>query len=109
NRHDSGNGVIARGPVSQIVGRLQALEIAISEEKGPFSLFALFLREESPDRWDLVAAASWMTNRRNALDLLSGKLGEALTRQQLLIISRIVILGINDRFLSSVHAAFELE
>jgi hypothetical protein len=39
--------------------KLRGLERTLSEEKGPFNLFALLLREDAPDVWDLVVAAKW--------------------------------------------------
>ena len=33
---------------------LLQVERSISREKGPFSLFALFLREEAPGKWALT-------------------------------------------------------
>ena len=39
------------------VEKLQNVEKNLSESKGQFELFALFLREDSPDKWDLLSAA----------------------------------------------------
>jgi hypothetical protein len=41
----------------KILDKLTKLEISISNEKGPFDLFALVLREDGFDKWDLVASA----------------------------------------------------
>ncbi len=43
--------------------RFQMLELKLSAQRGPFSLFALFLRENSPGRWDIFASASWVEQR----------------------------------------------
>src|SRR5437667_89713 len=40
--------------MNEFVEHLKDIEVEISDERGPFILFALFLREDSPDRWDLV-------------------------------------------------------
>jgi hypothetical protein len=41
-------------------GELRKLEEALAAEHGPFTLFALFLREGAPDVWDVVVAAAWI-------------------------------------------------
>lgn len=41
------------------------IEARLSEQQGPFTLFAVLLRGDSvPDRWDLVVAAPWMDGER---------------------------------------------
>ena len=45
---------------------LQQVEARLARENGPFTFFALLLRDDAPDRWDLVAAASWMGENRMA-------------------------------------------
>lgn len=65
--------------MKQLVEKLIALEQQISTEKGEFSLFALFLREDAQDKWDLVASAAWLeADKKTALDYLS-------TRPQFLV------------------------
>ena len=40
----------------------------ISATRGEFILFGLFLREEAPDKWDLVISAPWLeTDKLKAL------------------------------------------
>ena len=41
--------------VPELTEKFAELESHIAEEKGPFALFALFLREDVPDRWDFGA------------------------------------------------------
>jgi hypothetical protein len=36
--------------MNELVSKLRILEQEIAAERGPFTLFALFLREESPNR-----------------------------------------------------------
>ena len=48
--------------------KLVPVERQIAAEKGAFLLFALFLREDAPDVWDLVVAAPWIeANKSEAL------------------------------------------
>jgi hypothetical protein len=69
------------------------LEHDIASEKGEFSLFALFLREDADDTWDLLASAPWLeANNRESLDYLVNQLRSRLDTQELLSLSRIVLL-----------------
>lgn len=79
-----------------IVEKLAALERRLSEEKGPFRLFALFLRENSHNRWDLVVAAPWLDSRKRAdLDFIAGLVSSELEGKEVVNLSRVVILD-ND-------------
>jgi hypothetical protein len=79
--------------MKHVVDKLRELERRIAGEKGEFSLFALVLRENSPDRWDLVVAAPWIErNTMNALRYLARRLGETLKPTEMLQLSRIAPL-----------------
>lgn len=43
--------------VSELTERFAQLESELSKEKGEFVFFALFMREDVPDRWDLIVSA----------------------------------------------------
>lgn len=51
--------------------KFRAAEEQVSEERGGFCLFGLFERQQTPGRWDLVAAAPWLkTDRDGTLELI---------------------------------------
>lgn len=55
-------------------------------------LFALFMREEVPDRWDLIVSAPWLgEDRQDAVDYLVQEIKSRLGDQELLRLSRIVV------------------
>jgi hypothetical protein len=73
--------------------RFTRLESHIAKERGDFALFALFLREEVPDRWDLIAAAPWVVgNRQKATEYFISKIKSVLGSQDLMHLSRIVLV-----------------
>jgi hypothetical protein len=43
--------------MKELLGKFVELEQRLSQERGEFSLFALFLREDASDKWDLVVSA----------------------------------------------------
>ena len=83
---------------------LLEIERAISHERGPFTLFALFLREEALEKWDLVVSAPWIEkDRRSALKLLSDRVQASLSASDLLSISRIVLADPSDPAVDAIN------
>ena len=90
--------------MKQTIEKLASLEHDIASEKGEFSLFALFLREEADDKWDLLASAPWLeANKRESLDYLVNQLRSRLDTQELLSLSRIVVLEKGNPVLEAIH------
>ena len=55
--------------VAELTEKFTRLESQIAQEKGDFTLFALFMREDVPDRWDLIVSAPWLgDDKRAAVD-----------------------------------------
>jgi hypothetical protein len=90
--------------MKQTIEKLASLEHDIASEKGEFSLFALFLREDADDKWDLLASAPWLeANKRESLDYLVNQLRAWLDTQKLLSLSRIVVLEEGNPVLEAIH------
>lgn len=87
-----------------MIDKLRNLEHEISAERGEFRLFGLFLREDSPDKWDVVVAAPWFSQlKTDAIEFMSERIKAAIGRAGLLMISRIIALSESDRFLSAAN------
>ena len=94
----------------ELLDKLKILESKLSKEKGNFNLFALFLREEAEDKWDLVVSASWLkSNNKISFDYLAKELKLSITNEQLLLISRIVVLDKGNPGLEAINSAFHVE
>jgi len=94
----------------ELLDKLILLESKLSKEKGNFNLFALFLREEAEDRWDIVVSASWLeSNNKKSFDYLAKELKYNLTNQELLLISRIVVMDEGNPGLEAINRAFHVE
>jgi hypothetical protein len=77
----------------ELAERFRTLESHISEERGAFVLFALFLREEAPICWDLLVAAPWIgDDRRAAVDYFVSQIKSRLGNQDLIALCKIVVL-----------------
>jgi len=93
-----------------LVYKLIRVEKQLSTKEGPFDLFALVLREELSDRWDLLIAADWIENNFDkSLRLISRELTKKLSSQQLSAISKVVLLSVFDPRVKSVQKAIQVE
>ena len=93
-----------------IVEKIKQQERRMAQQKGPFDLFALFLREDAPDKWDLVVAAKWIEeNKQEALKYISRALQESLTPSELLSLSRIAIIDERNSALEAFQKAMHVE
>ena len=92
------------------IEKLQKVEKNLSESKGEFELFALFLREDSPDKWDLLISADWArANKKDSIQVTIEEVRKELSNQELLMISRIIVLDKNDAVLNAIHQAVQVE
>ena len=90
--------------MKQLLEKLKSLEKEISDERGEFSLFALFLREDAENKWDLVVAAPWLnTDSMEDINHISNKLKFYLDDSELLSISRIVLVDLDDPIVKTIN------
>ena len=96
--------------MKEILNKFISLEKSLSQEKGDFSLFALFLREDSEDKWDLVLSAPWLKSTdRNDYKFIASRVQEILDKDELISLSRIVLLDKGNPVLDAVNRAFSIE
>ena len=90
--------------------KLQAVEKKLSESKGSFELFALFLREDAPNKWDLLVSSDWARNdKKAALSEIIQEIKNVLTDQEQLMLSRLIILDKDDAALKALHGTMHVE
>lgn len=96
--------------MKELVDKLGFIEREISLKRGDFSVFALLLREDAPDKWDLVVAAPWLErDKKSGLEVLTRKLRASLSSDELISLSRIVLLDEKDPTLEAIHRAVSVE
>ena len=96
--------------MKELVKKLVSIEGEISAEKGGFFLFGLFLREDSPDRWDLVAAAPWFKARDNeALNYIAKILQERLAPKEIVTLSRVALIDPGNPGVEKIHEIIDVE
>lgn len=96
--------------MKDIAEKLMHAEQMMSEERGRFLLFALFLREDAPDLWDLLVSADWVeTDKGKALRYITGMLKSVVEPIELSKLSRIVIIDQKNPALAAIQSAIHIE
>lgn len=86
------------------------MEKKLSDTKGRFELFALFLREDSPNKWDLLIAADWARGDKKAsINIVVEELKKELSERELLMLSRLIILDKDDATQKALQEARQVE
>jgi len=82
--------------------KLQQLMKRLEARKGPFTLFGVFMREDSPGLWDLVVAAPWLeAGKLQAFRELVEEMQD-IFGDEVLLFSRIVTLNRDDEALGDI-------
>lgn len=90
--------------------KLQRVEERLSKAKGPFEVFALLLREDSPGKWDVLISADWASaDKKAAINTVFDEMRKELTDQELMMLSRIVILDKDSTALQAIHQITNVE
>jgi len=96
--------------MNEVVEKFASLEAEIAEKRGNFSLFALVLREDAPDRWDLVVSAPWVgPNKQEAVNYFVAEIKSNLGPQGLVNLSRIVLVDPSDAPVQAFNRAIHVE
>ncbi len=83
--------------MNTILEKLKTVVRSLENEHGPILVFALFLREDPLEKWDIVVSATWLnSNDRLSYETIASKIQKALNSSELVQLSRIVILDSSD-------------
>lgn len=87
--------------MKEILGKLKSIVVDLERARGPILIFALFLREDPLEKWDIVVSASWLSSAdMKAYKIISDELQKVLTQTELMQFSRLVILDETDPVVS---------
>jgi hypothetical protein len=96
--------------VAEITDRFAELESHIAEEKGDFVLFAFVMREENPDRWDLIVSAPWIGgDERGAVNYFVSQIKSRLGDQDLVSLARIVVIDPHKGAVEALNRRVQIE
>ena len=98
---DKTSGIIAE--------RIRRAEEKVARERGGFSLFGLFEREDVPGKWDLVAAAPWLAERGAGIKQIIDLVGAVFDAKDWAIIATVVPLETESDFVQAITRKYTLE
>jgi len=79
--------------MNSLAQKMITVEQELAAEHGEFTLFALFLRDNSPGLWDVIVSAPWIDeNREQGLSKVVAKVNACLQKEEVLRLSHIVIV-----------------
>ena len=94
----------------ELPAKFAKLESDIAAEKGDFSLFAMFRREDLPDRWDLMISAPWASaDEKSALQYFIAKIKADIGPYALTLLSRIIFIDPSEVSLQDLNRAIPVE
>lgn len=92
----------------EVIEKFRSIEKEAAEEKGSFVLFGLFEREDTPNMWDVVISASWLdVKKKENYDYFARKITAKLNPQEVVMLSRIVLLTPSEPFVERVTSAIK--
>ena len=95
---------------AEITEKFTELEAHIAEERGPFALFALFMREGAPNCWDLIVSAPWAgDDTPSVVDYFVSQIKSRLGAQVLIYLSQIVVINPENPALQALNRTIQVE
>jgi len=92
------------------IEKMQQIEKQMSEEHGPFELFAVFRPDSSLRLWDVLVSARWMSEReRDNLRLMAKYLNNAYSEKEIVHLSGVVIVPPDYEGLRTFQSQVEVE
>lgn len=95
--------------MKSVAEKLVSVEKRVAEQKGDMNLFALFSRGDSPETWDLLVAGLWIErSKESALRYLTEMVQDALSSDEMMNISRIVLIDVDNPELGPIGKEFQV-
>lgn len=92
-----------------VAEKFREAEEEAARQRGGFTLFALFEREEAPGKWDLVAAAPWLDTSRNSIKELIDTLNAFFSVKDWKIIATVVPMKESSDFVQAITRKYHFE
>jgi hypothetical protein len=96
--------------MNSLLDKLKLVMQALEKANNPFLIFALFLREEPLEQWDVVVSATWLNSSEiDSYKKVSSEIQTSLTSEELMQLARVVILNPNDTLVVSLQNEFSVK
>lgn len=93
--------------MKKILDKLKSILLELEKKQGRVLVFALFLRGESPARWDLVIAAPWLDSGDvESYNIVAKKVQDLLNSDEIIQLSRVVIIDADDPVVSFLQDSY---
>ncbi|MEK8021098.1 MAG: hypothetical protein VSS75_029860, partial [Candidatus Parabeggiatoa sp.] len=90
--------------MNELIQKMISIEKYLARQKGDFRLFALFLRDGSPGKWDVLVSANWIdANKQQALKVIIEQLTTQLDKDELMSLSRVVVIKKDNEGLPAIN------
>lgn len=77
----------------QMTEKLKIVATELTAKRGRFALFALIMREDAPDLWDLVVSADWLESAgHDGMRVVADAVQKKLSVEEVVTLSRVVVL-----------------
>jgi hypothetical protein len=94
----------------ELIEKFIKIDKEIWQEKDTLYLFGLFLRQDAPNKWDLVISAKWLSdNIRVDVNYIVNKIRKYIPKEEGVILSRIVLLKKDNKLVSNINMAFDIK
>jgi hypothetical protein len=88
----------------KLFNKFCTIERELSEEKGPFKLFALIELEEVPGQWDVVMSSKALPDRdMETLRFVVNKIYAIVNKKEIVNVSRVIVLDVNEPFVTKTE------
>lgn len=95
--------------MKEILDKLKRLLLELEKERGPILIFALFLRGDSIDRWDVVVSAPWLDSGSvDSYRIVATKIQNRLNAQEIIQLSRVVIVDVDDPVVAFLQDSYHV-
>ena len=83
--------------MKQMLDKLKSMVQSLEKKHGSITLAALFLREGSLKKWDIVISSSWLSSsKKESYEIVISEVQSILTSDEFIQLSRVVILDNTD-------------
>lgn len=95
--------------LNPLVRLIREIEMDLSQERGPFILFAPLMRQDTLRQWDLVVSAPWLRGSLlESTKYLSDIIQSKLSIEDVLKLSKIVILDPDNTFVNHLTSTVQV-
>jgi hypothetical protein len=96
--------------MKNFVEKMKQIELEISNEYGPFELFALFRPDTTLRLWDVLVSAKWMgRSDLDSMRIVAKPMNKVFAAQEIVQFSGIVIIPADDAGLRKFQAEVQIE